>query len=148
VSAKPKPLQRVLADRKHDRRSATDEPTQRAAGRRTNASKNPNSGAAGHRDDQFKFPTIAEVAERLHLATCPVPGRAGCGDAARFNSQIGLLTAREAADLLRLSPSWLAKARMRGDGPPYAKLGRSVRYGEGALLQWMKSRVQLSTKER
>jgi hypothetical protein len=23
---------------------------------------------------------------------------------------------------------------MRGDGPPYAKLGRSVRYGEGAIL--------------
>ena len=34
-----------------------------------------------------------------------------------------LLTAREAADLLRLSPSWLAKARMRGDGSPYAKPG-------------------------
>jgi hypothetical protein len=33
-----------------------------------------------------------------------------------------LLTARDAANLLRLSPSWLAKARMRGDGPPYAKL--------------------------
>jgi hypothetical protein len=28
-----------------------------------------------------------------------------------------LLTTEEAADLLRLSTSWLAKARMRGDGP-------------------------------
>jgi predicted DNA-binding transcriptional regulator AlpA len=59
-----------------------------------------------------------------------------------------LLTAREAANFLRLSSSWLAKARMRGDGPPYAKIGRSIRYREDALLQWMKSRTRLSTSER
>jgi predicted DNA-binding transcriptional regulator AlpA len=59
-----------------------------------------------------------------------------------------LLTARDAANVLRLSHSWLAKARMRGDGPPYVKLGRSIRYGEVALAQWMKSRVRLSTSER
>jgi predicted DNA-binding transcriptional regulator AlpA len=59
-----------------------------------------------------------------------------------------LLTARDAANLLRLSSSWLAKARMRGDGPPYIKPGtRSVRYAEAALLQWMKSRQRLSTSE-
>jgi predicted DNA-binding transcriptional regulator AlpA len=59
-----------------------------------------------------------------------------------------LFTAREAADFLRLSLSWLAKARMRGDGPPYVKLGRSVRYREGALVEWLKSRARLSTSER
>jgi predicted DNA-binding transcriptional regulator AlpA len=59
-----------------------------------------------------------------------------------------LLTASDAANVLRLSHSWLAKARMRGDGPPYVKLGRSIRYGEVALVQWMKSRVRLSTSER
>ena len=36
-----------------------------------------------------------------------------------------LLTTRDAAAFLRLSQSWLAKARMRGDGPPYVKIGRS-----------------------
>jgi predicted DNA-binding transcriptional regulator AlpA len=59
-----------------------------------------------------------------------------------------LLTAKEAASFLRLSPSWLAKARMRGDGPPYAKIGRSIRYREDALIQWLKSRARLSTSER
>ena len=59
-----------------------------------------------------------------------------------------LLTPKEATQLLRLSLSWLAKARMRGDGPPYVKLGRSVRYREGALVQWLKSRARLSTSER
>jgi predicted DNA-binding transcriptional regulator AlpA len=50
-----------------------------------------------------------------------------------------LLTPKEAAGLLKVSLSWLAKTRMRGEGPPYIKLGRSVRYSEVALLQWMKS---------
>jgi predicted DNA-binding transcriptional regulator AlpA len=59
-----------------------------------------------------------------------------------------LLTARDAANLLRLSPSWLAKARMRGDGPPYVKLGRAIRYTETGILQWMRSRQRFSTSER
>jgi hypothetical protein len=29
-----------------------------------------------------------------------------------------LLTAKETSVRLKVSPSWLAKARMRGDGPP------------------------------
>jgi predicted DNA-binding transcriptional regulator AlpA len=58
-----------------------------------------------------------------------------------------LLTPKEAALSLRVSESWLAKARMRGDGPPYIQVGRSIRYREAALLQWMKSRQRLSTSE-
>ena len=59
-----------------------------------------------------------------------------------------LLTPREAANRLRVSESWLAKARMRGDGPPYMQFGRSIRYGERTLVQYTKSRVRLSTSER
>jgi predicted DNA-binding transcriptional regulator AlpA len=59
-----------------------------------------------------------------------------------------LLTAKDAASILRLSPSWLAKSRMRGDGPPYVKFGRSVRYREGDLAEWTTTRVRLSTSER
>jgi predicted DNA-binding transcriptional regulator AlpA len=59
-----------------------------------------------------------------------------------------LLTPNEAAHFLRVSVSWLAKARMRGDGPPYIRIGRSIRYSEAALLQWMKSRQRLSTSEQ
>lgn len=68
--------------------------------------------------------------------------------ARELNCRERLLTAKDAASLLRLSPSWLAKARMRGNGPPYVKLGRAIRYSEAALLHWMKSRVRLSTSER
>ena len=59
-----------------------------------------------------------------------------------------LLTPKEAAVLLKVSGSWLAKARMRGDGPPFIKVGRSIRYSEATLLQWMKTRQRLSTSEQ
>ena len=59
-----------------------------------------------------------------------------------------LLTAKEAAARLKVSVSWLAKARMRGDGPPYIPVGRAIRYTEAALIQWMKSRQRLSTSEQ
>lgn len=59
---------------------------------------------------------------------------------------ITLLTPEEAAKLVRVSLSWFAKARMRGDGPPYILIGRSVRYREDALVQWVKERERLSTK--
>jgi hypothetical protein len=58
-----------------------------------------------------------------------------------------LLTVSEAAGFLRLSHSWLAKARMRGDGPPYSKLGGSIRYLESTLVRWLKVRQRLSTSE-
>jgi hypothetical protein len=44
--------------------------------------------------------------------------------ASRLCSGERLLTPKQAAHFLCLSTSWLAKARMRGDGPPYSKLGR------------------------
>jgi predicted DNA-binding transcriptional regulator AlpA len=59
-----------------------------------------------------------------------------------------LLTPKETAEFLRVSESWLAKARMRGDGPPYLLFGRSIRYGGGGLVRWMKSCVRQSTSER
>ncbi len=61
---------------------------------------------------------------------------------------ITVITPEEAAKLLRLSLSWLAKARMRGDGPPYILIGRSIRYREDTLVQWMKGRERLSTSEK
>jgi hypothetical protein len=59
-----------------------------------------------------------------------------------------LLTPKEESQLLRVSLSWLAKARMRGDGPPYIKVGRSIRYTGPGNLQWMRSRQRFSTSDR
>jgi excisionase family DNA binding protein len=59
-----------------------------------------------------------------------------------------LLTAKEAAQLLRVSLSWLAKTRMRGDGIPHIKIGRAVRYRASDLSQWMKGQRRFSTSEK
>lgn len=59
-----------------------------------------------------------------------------------------LLTAKEAARVLNVSLSWMAKARMRGDGPAYVKVGRTIRYTGPGLNQYIKSRQRLSTSER
>jgi predicted DNA-binding transcriptional regulator AlpA len=64
-----------------------------------------------------------------------------------LNCRERLLTPREVANFLRVSQSWLAKARMRGDGPPFVKPGRSIRYRQGDLVRWMRSRTHLSTSE-
>jgi ParB-like chromosome segregation protein Spo0J len=58
-----------------------------------------------------------------------------------------LLTASEAANFLHVSPSWLAKCRMRGDGPPFVKFGRCVRYPEETLAQWTRSHFRRSTSD-
>jgi hypothetical protein len=58
-----------------------------------------------------------------------------------------LLTPQEAAELLKVSLSWLAKARMRGDGPPYMNVGRSIRYTETVLLHWIKSQQRRSNRD-
>ncbi len=55
-----------------------------------------------------------------------------------------LMTAKETAAFLRVSESWLAKARMRDDGPPFVQIGRSVRYSKPAVLRWLESQAQRS----
>ena len=59
-----------------------------------------------------------------------------------------LLTPKEAARFLRVSKSWLAKARMRGDGPTYVPIGRAIRYQQSDLIAYVRSRRRLSTSER
>lgn len=52
----------------------------------------------------------------------------------------------EAASFLGLSPSTLAKMRLRGDGPPYSKLGdRIVVYDRNNLEAWVSARKRSST---
>ncbi len=50
------------------------------------------------------------------------------------------LTTTEAANYLRMSKQFLEIARHRGDGPPYIKLSRAVRYHRPSLDQWMLER--------
>lgn len=60
-----------------------------------------------------------------------------------------LLTPKETAAFLRMSVSWLAKARMNGEGPPFMLFfRRSVRYSKETLVRWTKSQQRICTEHR
>jgi len=58
-----------------------------------------------------------------------------------------ILTPMEAAKLLHLSVSTLAKMRLDGRGPRYVKLGHRVAYRQGDLLEWLEGNSFKSTSE-
>ena len=53
-----------------------------------------------------------------------------------------LLHPRDVAKVLNVSLSWLAKARLSGDGPRFVKIGRAVRYLESAVREYIKARTR------
>ena len=58
-----------------------------------------------------------------------------------------LLDAQNAADWTGLSTSTLAKLRLTGNGPTYAKLGRRVVYRIDDLEEWIEAHRFKSTSE-
>jgi predicted DNA-binding transcriptional regulator AlpA len=61
--------------------------------------------------------------------------------------QIAYQPPRQFARTTGISESTLAKMRMRGDGPPFVKVGRSVRYELRSGLAWMAARTRRSTSD-
>lgn len=53
-----------------------------------------------------------------------------------------------AAQYVGLAESTLAKMRLRGDGPPYSKAGRSVIYRRSDLDRWLASLRRQNTSQR
>jgi hypothetical protein len=58
-----------------------------------------------------------------------------------------LLTTDEAATYCKLSPRTLAKLRVTGGGPAYHKLGRSVKYLDRDLDDWIATGRRQSTSD-
>lgn len=59
-----------------------------------------------------------------------------------------LVTTQEAAQDLRVSISFLAKARMNGTGPAFIRLGRAIRYSQDALDAFKAAQTRSSTSDR
>jgi predicted DNA-binding transcriptional regulator AlpA len=59
-----------------------------------------------------------------------------------------LVTQEQLAERWNISPSTLAKARVSGDGPPFLKLGRSVRYDVAEAEQWLEDKRRSSTSQQ
>ena len=70
------------------------------------------------------------------------------GKRAEAPASDALLNTCEAAQCLGVSESFLAKARMQGTGPRYRKLGRSVRYAQGDLNQYLLACSRTSTADQ
>ena len=58
-----------------------------------------------------------------------------------------LLNPPQTANALGKSEQWLALGRSRGFGPPFVRIGRSVRYRRSSLIEFLKERVHHSTAE-
>lgn len=59
-----------------------------------------------------------------------------------------LLTEKEIAKFLKVSVSWLQKARVRGDGPPFVRIsGGCIRYQISAVQEWVQSKIVHSTSQ-
>ena len=58
-----------------------------------------------------------------------------------------VITTAEAARVLGLSESTLAKLRLNGNGPVYCKLGRRVVYRTADLEEWLQSRTARDTSD-
>ena len=56
-------------------------------------------------------------------------------------SDIGLLTAKQAARYLSISTKWLANQRWQGTGPKFIKVGGAVRYRVSDLEQFLEEAV-------
>jgi predicted DNA-binding transcriptional regulator AlpA len=56
-----------------------------------------------------------------------------------------LLSSIEVAEIIGKSTAWLARKRWEGDGIPYRKIGRHVRYQESVVMEWLNSQPQLSS---
>ena len=50
-----------------------------------------------------------------------------------------LLKPNDVSKILKISLAVLAKMRQDGEGPPYSKIGGSVRYDKEQLIKWVKS---------
>ena len=57
--------------------------------------------------------------------------------AAQVESLNKLLTDHEVSRITGAARSTLAKMRLRGDGPPFVRVGASVRYPEDSLRHWV-----------
>ena len=54
---------------------------------------------------------------------------------------------RQTAERINCSESYLNKLRMTGDGPPFLKIGKSVRYYWPDVQKWLDARVRQSTSQ-
>ena len=59
-----------------------------------------------------------------------------------------LLSENEISQIFGRSIPTLQKDRLRGNGPPFIKIGRLVRYSPSAVQAWLDDQVRRSTSDQ
>ena len=77
-------------------------------------------------------------------AVHPIANHPTESEGSRLPSSVDI---RRAAESLGMSPRTLEKWRVEGNGPPFLKLGRRVRYSVVDLESWIRTRRRQSTSE-
>ena len=93
-------------------------------------------------DPYDKRPAIARDDKSLRPGKPHLREPVGIG-----SSSERLLTVQEAAAYLRLSKSFLDKARLTGTGPAFVRLGRKILYRPQDMDDWVRQRRYGSTSE-
>ena len=65
----------------------------------------------------------------------------------RTTPWLGLHTEQQEAARLGVSRRTLQAWRVRGEGPPFVKLGRAVRYDPNAVDSWVDTRTRAHTAD-
>lgn len=65
-----------------------------------------------------------------------------------MSEECALLTTRQAAARLGLSPRTLERYRVTGEGPEFFKMGHAVRYTASMLNRWLAGCARKSTSDR
>lgn len=61
-----------------------------------------------------------------------------------MEENIELYTRDEVAELLRVSRGFLDHAALRGDGPPFFKIGNAIRYNKAVVVAWLKAKASVN----
>lgn len=59
--------------------------------------------------------------------------------------RLEVLTPAQVAAEWGMSEDWLQRMRTSGDGPPFRKMGRTVKYVRGDMIDWLESQKFKST---
>lgn len=60
-----------------------------------------------------------------------------------------LLTEKQTAEYLQLTPRFLQARRYRGNGPPFIRISsRAIRYRLADLEEWINNRIRTSTSDQ
>ncbi len=57
-----------------------------------------------------------------------------------------MLTPKQVAEMLGITPRTLDNWRAEKKGPPYYKVEGFIRYNEEEIMKWLESRKQLATR--